>query len=68
MSPLPLGEGTYMEFAPTIASKDHIKQLIESASGVKAKHEELHKALDDWWMHNVLLTVAVPGGAGADRA
>ena len=43
-----------------IASKDYIKPLIESASGVKAKHEEFHKALDDWWMHNVPLIKGLP--------
>jgi type I restriction enzyme M protein len=64
MSPLPSGEGegegAYMDFASTIASKDHIKPLIDSASGVKAKHEEFHKALDDRWMHNVPLIEALP--------
>jgi type I restriction enzyme M protein len=39
MTPLPPGkgegEGAYMDFASTIATKDHIKPLIESASGVK---------------------------------
>jgi type I restriction enzyme M protein len=44
------GEGEYMDFASTIASKDHIKPLIESAGGVKAKRVDFHKALDDWWM------------------
>lgn len=48
-----------MDFASTIATKDHIKPLIESASGVKVKHEEFHKALDDWWMHNVPLIEAL---------
>jgi type I restriction enzyme M protein len=49
-----------MGFASIIASKDHIKALIQSASGVKAKHEDFHKALDDWWMHNMPLIEALP--------
>ena len=42
-------DNQYMDFAPSIESKDDIKPLIENAKGVKAKHDRLHSAIQKWW-------------------
>ena len=43
-------EGTYMDFHPDIRTKDAIKPRIENAVGVKNKHEQLHQAVQQWWI------------------
>ncbi len=43
----------YDDFATTIASKDSIKELIESAPGAQGKHAHFHKVLDQWWKDNL---------------
>lgn len=54
------GEGSYMDFASSITSKDIIKTLVESAPGLQAKHAEFHKSLDAWWTGNVKRLEKVP--------
>lgn len=43
----------YSDFATGVESKDSIKQLVESAPGVRAKQDEFHVALADWWRRNL---------------
>src|SRR5271157_1181783 len=43
----------YSDFATAITTKDGIKSVIESASGLKTKHTLFHKAISGWWKRNV---------------
>ena len=53
-------DDNYDDFADAIAAKDDIKPLIESANGVRQKHEQFHAALDAWWKEHVGEIEALP--------
>ena len=50
----------YSDFASAIESRDSIKPIIESATGVRKKHADTHNALDQWWTQNVALIKGLP--------
>ncbi len=50
----------YSDFADAVESKESIKGIIESADGVKQKHEQFQKALKKWWKKNVSKIEALP--------
>lgn len=41
--------GDYARFKPEIGEKDRIKEVIETAPGVKRVEEEMRLRLSDWW-------------------
>lgn len=43
----------YSDFAIGVESKESIKRLVELAPGVRAKQDEFHIALEDWWKRNL---------------
>jgi type I restriction enzyme M protein len=50
----------YSHFSQAIASKDSIKQLIESAPSIKETHDLFHNALNRWWHDNLHYIQALP--------
>lgn len=50
----------YNDFADMLESKDAIKPLIESASGVQQKHAAFHETLGQWWSQNVARIESLP--------
>jgi type I restriction enzyme M protein len=43
----------YSDFVEAVQSKNGIKSVIDSASGLQAKHVAFQKAIDSWWKKNV---------------
>jgi type I restriction enzyme M protein len=50
----------YLDFLPAIGRKEILKDVIEAALSVQAKHAEFHKALDAWWGMSVSAIEALP--------
>ena len=50
----------YCDFADKIESKECIKETIENANGVEAKHQEIIGAIEGWWESNVKDIEALP--------
>lgn len=50
----------YSNFSPHIRQKEHIKELIESATGVRERHIAFHSRLNQWWTENLPLIESLP--------
>jgi type I restriction enzyme M protein len=50
----------YKQFADVIESKESIKQMITEHSGLRAKREEYHGVILEWWTENVSKLESLP--------
>jgi type I restriction enzyme M protein len=54
------GEGFYFDFASTLATKSHIRPLIENDSGVQVRAQTLRNALTTWWAEHAPRLAELP--------